>query len=579
MIPNLGGMGKRAPLPAAFGFFLILITLIASPATRAADAVRPLVESIYPSGGQRGTDVTVTIAGKFEGGPIKVWADTPSILFEPAKKPDTFTVHIAKDAPLGPHLVRVYTPIQAMPPRVFIVGDQPELVEIEPNDDRTRPQSVAQLPVTINAQLDKIGDVDCYAIQLQSGQTLVAGVQGRRLGSAIDPMLHLFDESGVEVAFVQDGLGLDPLLAYRAPKSGTYVIRISAFAYPPAAEVKLAGGKDPVYRLNLTTGPFVRAAMPAGVTRGQKTTIQLLGRNLESDRIEADATNVPAGTDHFFIPVPDAESRLRIEIGDGPELIEASEATRNTLAPPFAVNGAIIAPNEEDRYRFTAKKGERLSLNIRAGALGSPLDAVLKIEDATGKQLMTAEDPTGSGNPKLEWTAPADGAYTAVITDYFARGGPDHRYRLAIARPTPRVQATVEADAYTLQAGKTTPIKVQIARKNGHAAKMIAAATNLPPGITATSAEIPEKAGEATITLTAAPDAKPADAPIRVILLGTDVEKPEASLATFDLKKERDKAGVPDYFEDVPDIWLTVLPPEKPTTAPTTAPATTKPAK
>ncbi len=544
-----------------------------------ADAVRPLVESIYPSGGQRGTDVTVTIAGKFEGGPLKVWADTPSIVFEPGKKPDTFTVHIAKDAPLGPHLVRVYTPTQAMPPRAFIVGDQPEIAEIEPNDERTKPQPVPQLPITINAQLDKNGDVDCYAIKLEAGQHLIASVQGRRLGSAIDPMLHLFDDTGVEVAFVQDGVGLDPLLAFRAPKSGTYVLRVSAFAYPPAADVKLAGGKDPVYRLNLTTGPFVRASIPAGITRGQKATLQLLGWNLESDRMEVDATTAAAAVDHLFVPTPGPESRLRVELGEGPALIEGADATRATLLPPFAINGKIAAPNEEDRYRFTAKKAQRCSLAVRAGAIGSPLDAVLRIEDAAGKQLVTAEDPAGAGNPKLEWTAPADGTYTAVITDYFTRGGNDHRYRLAIARPLPQVRANVDADAYTLQAGKTTPIKVQVTRKNGHANKLLAAAINLPPGVTATSAEVPEKGGEATLTLTAAPDAKPASAPIRIMLLGTEVEHPEAALATFDLKKERDKAGVPDYFDDVLDLWLTGLPPERPTTAPTTAPATTKPAK
>jgi hypothetical protein len=560
-----------------WGIVFVSIAIFVSSA-QGADAVRPLVESIYPSGGQRGTDATVTITGKFEGGPLKVWTDTPSIVFEPAKKPDTFTVHIAKDAPLGPHLVRVYTPTQAMPPRVFIVGEQPEVAEVEPNDERTHPQDVPQLPVTVNGQLDKVGDVDCYAIKLESGQTLVASVQGRRLGSAIDPMLHLFDESGVEVAYVQDGLGLDPLLAYRVPRSGNYVLRVSAFAYPPAAEVKLAGGKDPVYRLSLTTGPFVRGSVPAGVTRGQKTNLRLLGWNLESDRNEADATTVSSAADHLFVLVPGAESRLRIELGEGPEVIGGSDAARATLAPPFAVNGTIAAAGEEDRYRFTAKKGDRLSIGVRAGAIGSPLDAVLRIEDAAGKQLVAAEDPAGAGNPKLEWTAPADGTFTAVITDYFARGGEDYRYRLSIARPTPQIRATVDADAYTLQAGKSTPIQVQITLKNGHGGRMIAAAINLPPGVTATSAEIPEKSADATITLTAAADTKAASAPIRIMLLATDVDRPEATVATYDLKKDRDKAGVSEYFDDVADVWLSVLPPEKPMTAPATAP-TTKPIK
>jgi len=38
----------------------------------------------------------------------------------------------------------------------------------------------------------------------------IASVQGRRLGSSIDPMLHLLDPDGTQVAFTHDGLGRKP---------------------------------------------------------------------------------------------------------------------------------------------------------------------------------------------------------------------------------------------------------------------------------------------------------------------------------------------------------------------------------
>ena len=52
----------------------------------------------------------------------------------------------------------------------------------------------------------------------------------------------------------------------------------------------LSGQSYCVYRLSLTTGPFVRAAMPMGVTRGQKATLRAIGWNLASDQLPVDAT-------------------------------------------------------------------------------------------------------------------------------------------------------------------------------------------------------------------------------------------------------------------------------------------------
>jgi hypothetical protein len=322
----------------------------------------------------------------------------------------------------------------------------------------------------------------------------------------------------------------------------------------------VAGGKDAAYRLSLTTGPFIKATSPSGIKRGHKATLRPIGWNLQSDRIEVDATAVPAGVDHLFIPVPGGETRLRIEVGDGAEVAESTDHSQPTLTPPVNVSGAIASAGEEDHFQFTAKKGERLDFLVRAATSGSPLDAVLRIDDSAGKSLATGDGGT-AGDAKLAWTVPQDGVYRATIADLFHNGGAEYLYRLEIKRPAPEVRATVENDAYALVPGKNVSVKVSVSRKNDHAGALVAVVTGLPPGVTATSAEFPANGGgDVSLVLTAAADAKTVSGPLRVLLLGTDVSHPEVVTATLDLRKDLDKPGGQGFIERAAEIWLTLSP-------------------
>lgn len=547
----------KALAPSALMRRHILSLLIVFAST--ARGVPLVVDSIYPAGGQRGSTVTVTVSRKFDKAPLHIWADISSLKFEPGKSPGQFTLKIPGDAPLGPHLVRVYTTDEVSTVRCFVIGDQVETLEAEPNDDFSKPQRIEKLPALVNGQLEKAGDVDSYAVELQSGQTLVASVAGRRLGSAIDPMLHLLDSAGNEVAYAQDGLGLDPLLVYPVKKSGVYILQVSAFAFPPAAEVKLAGGKDAVYRLSLTAGPFTRNTMPLGVTRGQKSLVRLGGWNLSKETAEIDATKVLPDEDHLFIPIPGAESHLRVEVGDGPELSASDVEAARMLPVPVGISGVISKPGMEDHFQFAAKKGDQLTFAIRAEAAGSALDAVLTLQDEHGKAVASNDDPPGpSHDAKLDWDAPRDGVYRISLSDRFQKGGEDYFYHLAITRRMPQVTATPDSDAYLLAPGKTAAIKLQVARRNGAAAPLTAVAIDLPTGVTATSAQVPLKGGEVMLTLSAAADIKPISAPIHLMLLGTDPAKPEAHAIVYDLAKDKDKPGIPELIEATGEIWLTV---------------------
>lgn len=530
-------------------------------------AAAPVLEFLYPAGGQQGTTVTVTAGGALDPWPVGAWSDSPGVHVEAvAAEKGKFTIRIDKDVQAGPHLVRLYNAEGASAPRVFVVGDRLESVEAKPNNEVAQAEPAGALPATVNGRLEARGDVDSVAVRLDAGQTLVASVQGRRLGGPIDPLLHLHDAAGNPLAFAHDGLGLDPLLVHRAEQAGTYVVRVSAFAHPPAADVSLTGGENAVYRLSLTTGPFVRYAYPAGVTRGTKTAVQLFGWNLGPDgrpqTQEIDAMGTRPDQDHVLIPVPGGEGPLRVELNDGPELTEADPASSPPqqapapLAAPAAVNGRIAQPGEEDVLRFAAKKDERLIFAVRAGTAGAPADAVLRLEDDAGKPLAQDDDAAGGADPRLEWVAPADGVYRAVVADLNRRGGPDFVYRLSIRRPAPSVAATVDAHEYRLAPGATAAVKLAVARANGHAGGLVAVATDLPPGVTCAAVPVPDAGGEVVLTLAAAADAKPAGAPVRVVLRGTDPNPPTEVAATFDPGRD----GGQELIRQAEAVWLTVLP-------------------
>jgi hypothetical protein len=528
------------------GLPLLLILAGAPVAWGAA----PTVDYVYPAGGRQGAKVAVTAGGKLERWPLQFWADHPGIKAEFAAEKGKLSIQIDPAVAPGPHLVRLYDAQGPCAPRVFMVGTQPEVIEAEPNDEVAKAQAVDTLPAVMNGRLEKSGDVDSYAVKLEAGQCLCAAVQGRRIGAPMDPLLHLYDAAGNQIGFVHDGLGLDPLLVYRAEKSGSYVVRVAGFKHPPAADVKLTGEPGDVYRLSLSTAPVVRYAMPAGVKRGSKGVVRLFGWDGgELGSREVDATGATAG---LSVATDAGDGTFAIDLGDGPELTESE--VNSPVTAPCAVTGRLARPGEEGAFRFAAKKGERLVVEASSVAVASPMDAVLRIEDESGKELANNDDLGPAGDAKLDWTAPADGVYRAVVSDRFGKGGDEYVYRVSLRTPAPGVVATADADEYRVAPGKTVSIKLNVSRTGGYAGGLVAVATGLPAGVTATAVEVPEKGGDVTLSLTAAADAKPAAGPLRIMLLGTDPKSPAAFTASCTLKKE---AGQ-EMIERTDALWLTV---------------------
>jgi hypothetical protein len=126
---------------------------------------------------------------------------------------------------------------------------------------------------------------------------------------------------------------------------------------------------------------------------------------------------------------------LTITVGGLPQIIE--DEPNNTLeqaqkvALPAAVAGVIQGATEVDGFRFSAKKGEQIVLEVMAQRTGSPLDSSLAVFDSNGKELARNEDARGFDS-LIEFTAPEDGDYIAQLRDFQYRGSGDYRYRLFV---------------------------------------------------------------------------------------------------------------------------------------------------
>ncbi len=551
------------------GLFLrsAYLALVISTGGQAA----PSLDHLYPMAIQQGSTSTVTAIGKFDPWPPKVWVGTSWILFKAQTNTGKFDVEVSTNAPTGPHLVRLFNDQGASRPRFLVVTHDVPAQETEPNDDFKKPQALERLPLSLNGRLDKSGDVDSFSVNLEAGQTLVASVEAYPLGSPVDALLRLVDSHGVQLTLKHDdGRTLDPFLAWTAQTGGTYVVQIFGFPYPATADVKLAGGNACVYRLHVSRGPFLRYTLPLGLPRGAKTKLHLFGWNMGSGsghEFEWNGSGLSSDQTQAEFSIPGYENILTLPIGDGREWIENELATATNrsadLEVPGAVTGCIESIGEKDRFRFPAKKSEKLLVQVQSASLGFPLDARLTIEDTKGKELAKSDDGSNA-DPTLEWSAPEDGTFVAAVGNVLHRCGPDYLYRLSIRPAVPALKATVAESAFTVEPGKTNEIKAAVKRFHGFRSRLTMSVHGLPDSVKAESIEIPEKDGDVSLKLMASLDASPFSGSIEVLLTETD-SGGQAGRAMHELVTSSVNNGVPNGFnklliESTEKLWLTVLP-------------------
>ncbi len=291
-------------------------------------------------------------------------------------------------------------------------------------------------------------------------------------------------------------------MVYQAERDGDYAVRLFAFPETPTGRIGFAGGDRFVYRLALTTTGFVDFAYPLTVSEKQTDDVQVSGWSLPPDAAAR-------------IRRADHGSTLTLfhhgQPGWGEVLITGEDCLReekdtSVESPlqcdlPFVVSGRIEETDEGDAYRFLARGEDRIRITVESRALGFPLDPVLEVCDDEQQQLVRQDDRSGR-DCALDFKAPADGYYRAVVRDLHGQGGSRYVYRLTVREIKPSFKLEVADEVYVTKADEELAIPVKVVREDGFDQVIHVTAAGLPAGtLTSNSSSSMKDASEKEVKL------------------------------------------------------------------------------
>jgi hypothetical protein len=108
--------------------------------------------------------------------------------------------------------------------------------------------------------------------------------------------------------------------------------------------------------------------------------------------------------------------------------------TAQPITVPCAIEGTIKGERDVDVFKFEAKKGEKVRVEVAALRYGSPVDGYLVVYNAKGNTVGSGDDVTAAPDPGLVMTIPADGAYFITLIDAHDMGGANFGYRLVVKK-------------------------------------------------------------------------------------------------------------------------------------------------
>ncbi len=483
----------------------------------------------------------------------------------PANKVEA-TLVIAPDCELGEHHIRLRTRSGTSYARTFWVSQFPTVEEVEPNDDFEKPQEVP-MNVTVEGSA-KPEEVDYYKIKAKKGQRISVEVEGMRINDSksgnilIDPYVAILDMNRFELAVSDDSalLKQDPVTSIIAPEDGEYIIEVRDSAYQGRGR----------YRVHIGSFPRPTGVYPAGGKAGSEVELTLLGdpkgdytTKVKLPAKDAETHNVFGAQESLL---PPSGNELRVATYDNVLEKEPNNSIKEATvggALPQAFNGVLQEPGDNDYFRFTAKKGEKYRFRTYANKIGSPVDTVLYIYDAKGKQIGSNDDADGSSDSRLDFTAPADGEYVVRVRDMLDRGGKDFVYRIETEAPEPQILVTmpeqIRRDAqyrkqFDIPRGNHFAMVVNVSRRN-YSGELQFDLPKLPKGVTWEADTIPANLSQFPIVLHAAPDA-PIDGDLyNLYVKNVDPKKPVRGKYSQQLDIIRGNPNNVEYYTS-PSEWV-----------------------
>ena len=571
---DLRGTKRLPPLAALVG---TLAALCGSPVAAQLPATR--LDAVYPAGAAPGTTLDVTVHGADLDDVASLLFSSPGISAAPKKVdpgpfdqgpqtvPDTFVVTVAADVPPGPYTVRCQGRYGLSAPRTFLVDPLPHVLESDAADGPR--ETVIAVPGIADGRFSGGPDTDVYSFVGKGGQKLSIDGIARKIDSRATLVLRLDSVDGRFVAESRAAGGCDPRIDVALPADGEYRLTVSDALH--------GSGADHPYEIRVSSAPRLAFVFPPVVAPGTTVDAVAWGWNLPGGRpsgltrdgqpleevpvslsMPADiADKLPIGEriDPWQFGLDGVEWRLGgpagasnallVAAADGPLTVEApgndTPQGAQALALPAEVVGRFHPRRDVDWYRFDAKAGEVLWIEVWSHRLGAPTDVSLLVQQVTrsedGSEKATTVASVDDGSPRqgsrefdersfdpsLRFVAPADGTYRLLLRDGYSaqHDDPGLVYRLVVRPPRPDFRlVAVPIDAsgsMLLRKGGAAAVEVIAARRDGFAGDITLSAQGLPGGTSAGDVVLGGGVSMTRLVLTAAANAPPGTGMLRVV--------------------------------------------------------------
>ena len=509
----------QLPIPKLGSGLLLWLALLWLFANLALAGSTPELQSVSPRGIQRGITHTLILRGVRLDDAQEVFFYDRGITAKSIKvvnhKELRVDVDVASDCRLGEHILQVQCSKGISDFRTVFVGPYPRVKEKEPNNDFSSAQKI-ELNRTISGQI-RAEDLDYFVVPLKAGQRLSVEVEAMRLGLFFDSLIAVYDSHRKEIAVCDDTelFNQDGFLSVTVATDGDYFVMIRDATFNALASKH--------YRLHIGVFDRPRTMFPPGGKSGAQLTSTMF------ERPTADLKAV-VQREAVTFQLPDLAESSKV-FGDGPSPLplrvsefenfirpdDAQNFSRKDalkVPTPIAINGRLESGQKFHFYKFDAKKHRKISVDVFAKRIGSPLDPIVTVYDEKNKSLIASDDATVKPDSFLVFDPPADGTYYLRMMDYFYRGGVDMIYRVEIAPVKPLLALNVKRNDRFTQRRMAMAIPqggrfaaVFQAKKEHFNADIELKFDGLPVGVTATMLPLRSNAKEMPVVFEATRDA------------------------------------------------------------------------
>ncbi len=500
----------------------------------------PELKSIFPLGGTQGSHIIATVRGENLGAAYRVWFDCQEVSAEiekikelepegdeeapypplpaDAEKPEKklyqlrLRVSIAATARLGAHEMRLVTPSGVTGTLLLLVSSEPVTLETDQPHSRIAKAQHLQLPALVNARLAESGEVDFYSFDAEADQLLQLEVRTTYfpdLTTLGDPQLVLFRPGGSWFD-LDRGVRLEVTDLWRPPPGESDQItshrlprvqRVFEEAGRYLARVDTIGGQSgPDYSYQLRIFEVDRSQRPEQERWGplfsahMDSSVAWSGRGfddpLEPNRLDLLWTRSVA-------PAP-SPGLIKVSTEEEPNDLETRALD---IRVPAILQGAIDVAEDVDWFRFQARSGDRLAIEIETPYLPPPFfNPRFAVFDLDGRELASNiyRELGGDGDdwiktlvPKILYAFDSAGDYLIQVRDLTSRvGGEKFSYRLLVRPQVPHVGKVVaeKVDRIHLASGESKSVGVAVELEEGFEGDVALSIENLPPGVGAAPA-------------------------------------------------------------------------------------------